>query len=162
MKAASAAEIKKELKEKNPNELLELCLRLARFKKENKELMTYLLFEAEDEHSYVMALKEDVADQMKEVNRTQFYYCKKNLRRILRQMDRFIRYSGKKETEIEMRVYFCNEMLREKIPFKRTKALRNLFEGQIKKAKNALKSLHPDLKYDFSVEIKELEEQALA
>ena len=33
MKAASVNEIKQQLKEVNPTELIELCLRLARFKK---------------------------------------------------------------------------------------------------------------------------------
>jgi len=44
MKAASSKEIKSALIEQSPTQLTELCLRLARFKKENKELLTYLLF----------------------------------------------------------------------------------------------------------------------
>ena len=51
MKAASISEIKTELKGLPPAQLTELCLRLARFKKENKELLTYLLFEANDGRS---------------------------------------------------------------------------------------------------------------
>ena len=38
MKAATAAQIKAALKDKSASELMELTLRLARFKKENKEL----------------------------------------------------------------------------------------------------------------------------
>ena len=48
MKASTVSELKEELKHLPPAQLLELCLRLARFKKENKELLTYLLFEAHD------------------------------------------------------------------------------------------------------------------
>ena len=57
MKAASVNEIKQQLKEVNPVELIELCLRLARFKKENKELLTYLLFEADDLQAYIANVK---------------------------------------------------------------------------------------------------------
>ena len=46
MKAATVAQLKKELQFKSQEEIMELCLRLARFKKENKELLTYLLFES--------------------------------------------------------------------------------------------------------------------
>ena len=58
MKAASLAQIKKELKLRSPQDIEELCLRLGRFKKENKELLTYLLFEADDEQGYIAHIKE--------------------------------------------------------------------------------------------------------
>ena len=48
MKAATVSRIKKDISIKNHDELVELCLRLAKFKKENKELLTYLLYEADD------------------------------------------------------------------------------------------------------------------
>ena len=48
MKASSINEIKKELEQRSNTELLSFCLRLAKFKKENKELLTFLLFEADD------------------------------------------------------------------------------------------------------------------
>ncbi len=51
MKAASIQELKQELQHTSLKEITELCLRLARFKKENKELLTYLLFEASDAES---------------------------------------------------------------------------------------------------------------
>ena len=57
MKAATVNEIKQQLKETKPTELIELCLRLARFKKENKELLTYLLFEADDLQTYIANVK---------------------------------------------------------------------------------------------------------
>ena len=49
MKAATIQEIKLELSETSPAKLKQLCLHLAKFKKENKELLTYLLFESHDE-----------------------------------------------------------------------------------------------------------------
>ena len=45
MKFASLSEIRKELQMLPPKRLQELCLRIARYKKENKELLAFLLFE---------------------------------------------------------------------------------------------------------------------
>ena len=49
MKTATVREIKLELKDKSSDELVELCLMLSKFKKENKELLTYLLYEKHNE-----------------------------------------------------------------------------------------------------------------
>jgi len=57
MKAVTIKELKDELANLSPKEIRELCLRLARFKKENKELLTYLLFESGDESVYVGSIK---------------------------------------------------------------------------------------------------------
>ena len=49
LKPASISQLKQVLRSHSPEELAEFCLRLARYKKENKELLTYLLFDADDE-----------------------------------------------------------------------------------------------------------------
>ena len=78
MKAASVNEIKQELKELNSIQLTELCLRLARFKKENKELLTYLLFEAHDLPAYINSVKEQIDEDFAQINTTNIYFAKKN------------------------------------------------------------------------------------
>jgi len=67
MKAATVAQLKKELQYKSQDEVLQLCLRLARFKKENKELLTYLLFESDSEEGYIETVKEELL----------LYFCEK-------------------------------------------------------------------------------------
>ena len=84
MKAASLAQIKKELKLRSSQDIEELCLRLARFKKENKELLTYLLFEADDEQEYISHIKETIDDEFDSITNTNFYYLKKSVRKILK------------------------------------------------------------------------------
>ena len=41
-------DIKKELQHLSSLQIADLCLRLSRYKKENKELLAYLLFEADN------------------------------------------------------------------------------------------------------------------
>ena len=84
MKAASVNEIKQELKELTPAQLTELCLRLARFKKENKELLTYLLFEAHNLPAYINSIKQQMDEDFSQVNTSNLYFAKKTLRKILR------------------------------------------------------------------------------
>lgn len=156
MKAASLADIKRELKQREPEEVLAICLRLGRFKKENKELLTYLLFEAGDEHSYVKLLKEDIDDLMEEINTSHLYYVKKGLQKIVRSLNKSLRYSGEKQTEVEVRLYFCQCIKEAGIKIARHTTINNLYHREIKRIEKALTALHEDLQADYQYEIDEL------
>jgi hypothetical protein len=107
MKASSLNEIKRELVELEPKALQDLCMRLAKYKKENKELLTYLLFEAHDEAGYVNSVKAEMDELFHTLPSGNVYYIKKGLRKILRIVNKQIKYSGIKQTELELRLYFC-------------------------------------------------------
>jgi hypothetical protein len=156
MKAATIKQIKDELKESSPEQLLEYCLRLARFKKENKELLTYLLFEADDEKGYVQTVKEAVDDQFEMINRTNLYYIKKGIRKILREIKKYIRYSKDKETEVQLLLYFCEKLKAFTPSVYRSTVLQNLYDRQITLIRKKVTSLHEDLQYDYGLEIDRL------
>jgi|GEM_PF-291207 len=153
---ASLKDIKSELAMLSPSRLLELCLHLAKYKKENKELLTYLLFESDDEHAFVKKVKEVVDEQFTELNKSNIYLAKKTLRKALRTTNKYIKYSGKKETEIELLIHFCKKIKAEGLPLHKNKALSNLYQRQILRIQKAMESLHEDLQFDYSVEIKPL------
>jgi len=153
MKAATVHEIKQELNSLKPGELTELCLRLARFKKENKELLTYLLFEAHDEESFIAGVKKEIDTGFAEINLSQLYFAKKSLRKIVRMINKFSRYSSQKETELQLRLHFCQALKDSGIPIKRNAVINNLYFSQLKKINNTLSSLHEDLQYDYRQEI---------
>ena len=98
MKAVSIKQLKDELSHRSSNDIKELCLHLARFKKENKELLTYLLFECQDEESFIQTLKQEVDFQFDAINTNSFFYIRKSIRKILSSIKKHIRYSKKKET----------------------------------------------------------------
>ena len=106
MKAATIHELKSELTNTPANELIDLCVRLAKFKKENKELFTYLLFESFDEQAYVENIKTDMQVQFEEINTSSLYFVKKSLRKILRLLNKYIRYTGSAEAEVKLLVVF--------------------------------------------------------
>jgi gas vesicle protein len=148
MKAASSNEIKQELKKLNASQLMELCLRLARFKKENKELLTYLLFEEDNLAAYISNIKKQMDEDFSQMNITNLYFAKKTLRKILRIANKYIRYTGSKEAEAEILMHYLTNLKGLKISWKKSTALTNLYQAQIKKIKAAVESMHEDLQYD--------------
>lgn len=156
MKTANITQLKKELQERQPSELLDICLTLAKFKKENKELLTYLLFEAEDEHRYIQSVKEEVDAAFEDINTRNFYYIKKSVRKILKSIKTYIRYSKKKETEVELLLYFCKKM-QDEIPYMdRSKVIMGIYDRQLEMAVKRINLLHEDLQYDYNLEVEEL------
>jgi hypothetical protein len=156
MKAVTVKEINQELSFRSPMELRELCLRLAKFKKENKELLTYLLFESSDEVSYIESVKSQIDQQFEQVNKRSHYFIKKSLRKILLNIRKYIRYSQKKKTEIDLLIYFCVK-LKEFSPHIQTGSrLKNLYDSQIETIIKKISLLHEDLQYDYGIELNEL------
>jgi hypothetical protein len=156
MKAVTVKELNKELLNRTPKELRDLCLRLARFKKENKELLTYLLFESSDETTYVENVKEEIDRQFTEVNRKSYYFIKKGVRRILLNTRKHIRYSQNKKTEADLLIYYCKKLRNFTPSINKNTALRNLYLRQIEIISEKLSSLHEDLQFDYAPELKEL------
>lgn len=158
MKTATVKELKTELSEKSPQDLLNLCLHLAKFKKENKELLTYLLFEADNEAVYIENVKKEMVASFEEINKTSFYFIKKSIRKILRSCTKYIRYSKKKETEVDIRLFFCHELLRMTPSLKKSSVLKNIYFQQVKMVEKIVSKLHEDLQYDYQIEIEDLQE----
>jgi uncharacterized protein YihD (DUF1040 family) len=158
MKSATIHEIKQELLTAKPAQLVELCLRLGRFRKENKELLTYLLFEEHDEQGYINGIKKEIDEQFAAINLSQLYFAKKSLRKIVRIINKYCRYSGSKQTEVELRIYFCQQLKESGIPVERNPVINNLYLSQLKKINTVLATLHEDLQYDYQKDLDELTE----
>lgn len=157
MKAATIHDIKQELATVKPAELVNLCLRLARFKKENKELLTYLLFESHDEKEFVDGVKKEIDEAFLSINSSHVYYAKKSLRKILKMINKYCRYSGSSETETELRLHFCATLKESGLPVRRDKVLSKLYQTQLAKIKTVVKSMHEDLQYDYERLLHEIE-----
>ncbi|MBU1013385.1 MAG: hypothetical protein KKG99_10285 [Bacteroidetes bacterium] len=156
MKAASIKELKLELSTRSQKELTELCMRLSKYKKENKELLTYLLFEEGDEASYIKNVKSEIKDEFKLINTASYFYIKKSVRKILRNVKKYVKYSKKKETEVELLMYFCTEF-KNTVPYiEKNITLDNIYKRQIETIKKAISFLHEDLQYDYNQELKVL------
>ena len=149
MKAATVHDIKQELIHLQPARLTEICLRLAKFKKENKELLSYLLFEAGDENGYIHSVKNEMDEMFAEINQSNIYYTKKMLRKILRVTNKHIRYISGKTAEVELLIHFLRQIKETKIPLQKSVLLANIYNSQQKKVEKLITGLHEDLQHDY-------------
>lgn len=149
MRTATITELKKELNTVPPAELVELCLRLAKFKKESKELLTYLLFEAHDLDAYIASVKEFIDLEFASLSTSHLYYTKKTLRKILRITNKHIRFTGSKQAEAELLLFFCEKMRRSGIKLDNSVQLSNLYFQQLRKIEKSIAAQHEDLQYDY-------------
>lgn len=157
MKIPTISEIKKELQFYSKDQLFAIILRLSRFKKENKELLSYLLFEAHDEDGYIERVKEYMDEQFAEINSSSFYFIKKSVRKILSGVKKQIRFSQNKESEIALLLYFCSKLKAMRPNYTRNVVLTNTFNNQLRMIKTKLAKLHEDLQYDYQQELDELQ-----
>jgi len=156
MKAASISEIKIELNNLPASQLAALCLQLVKYKKDNKELLSYLLFEETDMPAYIESVKKEMDAQFAQINISHLYFAKKSLRKILRITGKHIRYTGSKQAEAELLIYFCRQLKNSGIHFETSTVLTNLYQAQLKKINAAIAGFHEDLQYDYLKEIKKL------
>ena len=153
MDPAPLAEIKRTLMLMDRSELLDACLRLARFKKDNKELLTYMLFLSKDEQGYANYLCGIIDGHFRETPNAH----KKTLRKIIRWMNKCLRFSGVKETEVQVRIHFCQTLRDSRTPFRKQRVMWNMYAGQIKKIRKAIEKFHDDIKRDIERDLSKLE-----
>lgn len=157
MKTASLKEIKKELETMPPEKLLQYCLQLIKYKKENKELLSYILFDEGDEATYVANIKNLLADEFGMVHPTSWYFGKKTLRKIIRTTNKYIGYSSQKTTEVELLLHICTQINSLPLKYYSYYALDNMYNGVLKKIKKTVSTLHEDEQYDYLKQIAALE-----
>ena len=97
-----------------------------------------------------------MTSQFEEINKSNVYFVKKTLRKILRTANKYTRYSGLAIVEIELLIYFCSNMKELGISINNNPVLLNIYQNQIKKINKAMSNLHEDLQYDYRREIDKL------
>lgn len=149
MRVEKLNDIKKELRQLNAEALTEICLRIAKYKKENKELLSYLLYDADKPLNYAEEVKSTLLLSFQNLNKSS-YTSTKELRKIVRILAKHTKYTGSKEVELELLIWFCNNFL-EYADFRSShKPLISIFNRQLEKIKRILPKLHEDLQFDYN------------
>ena len=141
-------DIKKELQHLSGLQIAELCLRLARHKKENKELLAYLLFEADNEAAFIEKIKAEIGFMFSQLP-IRSYDAAKYLRKILRLIGKYTKFMTSKEAEIDLLLNFCTNYIQYADRRTSYKPLRLILIRQIEKIRTAIGKLHEDLQFDF-------------
>ena len=139
--------VKKELQHLSSTQLADLCLRLAKYKKENKELLSYLLFEANSHDTYVEGIKQEMDTLFKELP-SHYYYAAKSMRKILKLITKHTKFMASKPAEIELLLHYCQEYVNHVDKRTSYKPLKQLLHKQLEKVAKLIATLHEDLQYD--------------
>ena len=152
-------DIKKELQHLSALQLTDLCLRLARHKKENKELMAYLLFEADNQAAFIEKVKAEVGFMFSQLP-VQSYNAAKYLRKILRLISKYVKFIASKEAEIDLLLNFCDNYLQYADRKSSYKPLRLILTRQVEKIKATISKLHEDVQADYIADYEQLLDNA--
>lgn len=152
-------QIKKELQHLPQEQLADLALRLIRYKKENKELLAYLLFDAHNEQDFIESIKAEAGFMFSQLP-SQAYFAAKALRKILKMLSKYTKFIGSKPAEIELLLNFCQNYLQYVIRLTSHKPIRLILTRQLDKLKTAIGKLHEDLQFDYSQDYNALLEEA--
>ncbi|HWZ14403.1 MAG TPA: hypothetical protein VNW95_04125 [Mucilaginibacter sp.] len=142
-------DIKKEIQHLSQEQVAELFLRLVRYKKENKELAAYLLFDADNEQAFIEKVKAEVGFMFSALP-SQSYLAAKYMRKILRLITKYNKFIGSKQAEIELLISFCYSYLQYTDKRLSYKPLRLILTRQLEKIRSLIGKLHEDLQFDYT------------
>jgi hypothetical protein len=149
MRVEKLNDIKKELRQLNAEALAEICLRIAKYKKENKELLSYLLYDADNPLNYAEEVKASLLPSFQNLNKSS-YASTKEIRKIVRSLAKHSKYTASKEVELELLLWFCHRFLEYADARSSHKPLISLFTRQLEKIRRIIPKLHEDLQFDYS------------
>lgn len=155
----SLQQIKKELQHLPQEQLAELALRLIRYKKENKDLLGYLLFDAHNQHDFIESIKAEAGFMFSQLP-PQPYFAAKALRKILKMLAKYTKFIGTKPAEIELLISFCQNYLQYVIRLSAHKPIRLILTRQLDKIIVSIGKLHEDLQFDYSQDFNKLLDDA--
>lgn len=156
MKATSTNQIKKTLLELEPVELSTLVLRMAKYKKENKELLSYLLYESADEGQFIESVKSEIDEAFDTLVYSGSYKYTKQIRKILRLIQKPIKYSGLPATQVELLLHFTGKLKPIVEGRYASNVLMNIYIRQVKLIAVAMSKLHEDIQYDYKKQFEDL------
>lgn len=148
-------EIKSELKHLSAAQIAEICLRMAKYKKENKELLAYLLFDADNESAFIESIKSEAGMMYSQLN-SNSYQMAKGIRKILRFVNKHVKFAGSKQLEVELLLQFCRDYVDYVDRRANYKPLRQIILRQLIKLKTTINKLHEDLQFDYLQEYETL------
>lgn len=159
MKSASVADIRREVKQLSAIELQKITELLAKYSNDNKAYLTYLLYEAHDRATYIQNVKDELREGFANFSaESNLYFSKKTLRKLLRQVTKYAKYTGDKAVLCELLIYYCELLNESKMPFRKSQVLLNLYNRIIATIEKACTSLHEDLQADYFIQIEALKD----
>jgi len=144
----SLQDIKKQVQRLPQEQIALLCIRLAKFNKENKEFLTYLLFEAANEQAFIENLKGEIGLMFSRLPAAS-QDALKGIRIILRMIGKYTKFIASKQAELELTLNFCSNYIQYIGKRNFNKPMQLIFTLQVTKMKTLMGKLHEDLQFDY-------------
>lgn len=157
---AKLPELKRELEGLPQPELVRLCLRLAKYKVESKELLDYLLWSADDPIQYAHEFKTDVLLPFDSLFIGSYLFTK-SLRKSLRLIAKYTRFTGSKQGECELLLAFVEAFFHHYQRGFHTAANAKIIFRCLKKASVNINKLHEDIQADYTQNFNNLLREAI-
>jgi hypothetical protein len=151
LQSDSLSNLKKELVTRSQPELVQICLGLAKLKTENKQMLAYLLFDADNPMAYAQVVKDKIDALLVNCPRNQ-YGGAKVLRKALQLVTQYNRFTKHKPGEVELLLHFIDRYLEIVGPETRYPPLLGLAFRSLRKCRGLILKLHEDLQYDYAQE----------
>jgi hypothetical protein len=159
MRSATLSDIKKEINQLPAKELAELFLLMAKFKKENKEYLSYLLFDSHNKRALLEEIKAEIKGMVLDFNGNYFRYdFKKKLRKLKAFLSKYNKFLNDKALSIEMHLYLCQTLKEYDYPYIKYGIPDAFFGQQIKRINTLMNGLHEDLRYDYGRQLEALQD----
>jgi hypothetical protein len=156
MQIPSLAQLKKELSYLPEKELIEVILELSKFSRDNKSFLFFKLNEKDNPGLFVEMAQEDLLVEFQNSRSDHYYYAKKSAQKIRRKMNKLLKLSKVKTDQIEVILFFCEQLKENGFLDHQYAVLDNLYQMQLKKAVKLIDGLHEDLQFDYEGRVDEL------
>jgi hypothetical protein len=156
MEIASLAQIKKELQLLSQKELIAVIADLAKFSTDNKLFLYFQLYGRDSPELFKEMVQQELVNEFLMANTRNYHYAKKSAQAIRRKLNKFLKFTRDKPTQIELIAFFC-EMIYEYgyLAFGHP-VIENLYQLQLGKIEKLLSQFHEDLQYDYQLKVEEL------
>jgi len=155
-KTPSIAVLKKELSYRSEQEIIDFCVTLIKFNRENKELLNYLLIDEVEKEVFLNEIKITISANFLDINFRSYHILRKSVRKILKLTKKYIKLINEPIKELTLLIHFNQELITCLPKLKNYPSIENYFISNIKKMESIVAKLHPDLHYDYINDINEL------
>jgi DNA-directed RNA polymerase specialized sigma54-like protein len=107
----------------------------------------------------VDTVKEELDELFQTANTTSFYLTKKSAQTIRRKLNKALKFSMNKEDQVELLLYFCEQLKKYGYLKYQHPILQSLFLKQTEKIQKNIAALHEDLQYDYRMRLEEILEK---
>lgn len=156
MEIPTLANLKKELSYLSESEIKELLIELIKFSRDNKAYLFFKLYEKDQPGLFIELVKEDLLIEFEKVRVDHSYYAKKGIQSIRRKMNKLLKLSKNKEDQVEVLLFFSEEIKERGFLKYGNPVIKNLYEIQKGKVEKLIEKLHEDFQYDFRNRMEEL------